>query len=58
MKQHGNAPETAYTRTQLLRSTHYAAHRDILTALLCAEKTYTLAQTDAIIRKFLKRKVL
>lgn len=56
--QNQREPEAAYTREQLLRSARYTAYRDILTALFCAERTYTLAQTDAIIRKFLKKKVL
>lgn len=53
-----NAQEAAaYTKEQLVTSKKYATRQDILSALLDDGKTYTLAEVDALIEKYLKGKV-
>lgn len=46
-----------YTKERLAASQKYANRRDIISALLEAGKTYTLAEVDALIEKFMKGKV-
>lgn len=46
-----------YTKAQLLASKKYANRQDILNALLEDGKTYTTAQVDALIEKFMKGQV-
>ncbi len=43
-----------FTKAQLLASQKYAGRRDLLDALLDGEKSYTSAEADAAIDKFMK----
>lgn len=61
-KTNTQAAETAaatavFTREQLAASKRYANRRDLINALLEADKAYTLEQVDAAIEKYLKGKV-
>lgn len=47
----------AFTRQQLAESKRYRAQRDLLTALLDEDKTYTTAETDEIFSGYLGKKV-
>lgn len=51
------APAPTFTKEQMLASQKYANRRDIINALLVAGKTYTTAQVDALIEKFMKGSV-
>lgn len=46
-----------YTKAQLLASKRYANRRDLISALLADDKTYTTDAVDALIEKYLKGKV-
>lgn len=46
-----------FTKQQLIESRKYANRRDLLKALLEDGKSYTIAETDAAIEKFMKGKV-
>ena len=46
-----------YSKAQILRSARYAKRRDLLSALLENGKSYTTAEIDAVINKFMKGKV-
>lgn len=46
-----------YSKEQLAASKRYATKRDIISALLENGKTYTLAEVDALIEKYMKGKV-
>ncbi|MBQ3551239.1 MAG: hypothetical protein IJA81_10180 [Akkermansia sp.] len=46
-----------YNKAQLLASKKYANRQDILNALLDDGKTYTTAQVDALIEKYMKGQV-
>lgn len=48
------APEAVYTREQVMSSQRYANRRDLVSVLLESGKTYTLAEVDALINKFMK----
>ncbi len=48
---------SVHTKKQLLSSEKYASRRDVLSALLEDGKSYTTAQVDALIEKFMKGKV-
>lgn len=43
-----------FTKTQLLNSKKYAGKRDLISALLADDETYTTAEVDALIEKYLK----
>ena len=47
-------PEAVYTREQVMSSQRYANRRDLVSVLLESGKTYTLAEVDALINKFMK----
>ena len=47
-------PEAVYTREQVMSSQRYANRRDMVSVLLESGKTYTLAEVDALIDKFMK----
>lgn len=47
-------PEAVYTREQVMSSQRYAARRDLVSVLLESGKTYTSAEVDALIDKFMK----
>ncbi len=51
------APEHAHTKAQLLASKKYADRQDILSVILDDDTTYTTAQADALVEKFMKGKV-
>lgn len=46
--------EPTYTKDQVAISQRYANRRDLVSVLLEDGKTYTLAEVDALINKFLK----
>lgn len=46
-----------FTKQQLVESRKYANRRDLLKALLEDGKSYTIAEVDAAIEKFMKGKV-
>ena len=46
--------EAVYTREQVMSSQRYANRRDLVSVLLENGKTYTLAEVDALIDKFMK----
>lgn len=46
-----------FSKQQLVESRKYANRRDLLKALLEDGKTYTVAEVDAAIEKFMKGKV-
>ena len=48
------APEAVYTKEQVMGSQRYATRRDLVSVLLESGKTYTLAEVDALIDKFMK----
>lgn len=47
-----------FTRAQLMASNKYASRKDLIGALLDDTKTYTTAEVDALIEKYLKGKVI
>lgn len=47
-----NTPQ--FTKEQLLKSARFARRRDLLGALLDDNKTYTIAETETAIDKYLK----
>lgn len=46
--------ESTYTKDQVALSQRYANRRDLVSVLLEDGKTYTLAEVDALINKFMK----
>ncbi len=46
-----------YTKQQFLGSAKYAAHKDVLNALLVDGKTYTSDNVDQLIKEFLEQEV-
>lgn len=60
-KQQAQAPDAAdalrYTKADLLNSKRFRHQRDLITALLDENKTYTIEEAEAIIGRFLKGKV-
>jgi len=56
----GNQPapaEPVFTKDQLVNSKAFSHQKDILMAILDADKTYTKAQVEKLVSEFLKRKV-
>lgn len=49
--------EPVFTKDQLVNSKAFSRQRDILMAILDADKTYTKAQVENLVSEFLKRKV-
>lgn len=49
---------TAYTKEQLLASKRYASRRDVISVLLEDGKTYTLAEAERLMNRFMKGKVI
>lgn len=47
----------AFSKKQLLNSEKYAGHKDLLSAVLSEEATYTFDETDKFIEGFLKKEV-
>lgn len=56
-KTNTEAVAPVHTKAQLLASKKYANRQDIINALLEDGKTYTTAQVDALIEKFMKGQV-
>jgi len=46
-----------FTKEQILNSDKYVKHKDILTAILKENKTYTKEEVENKINEFLKRRV-
>lgn len=46
-----------FTKQQLLKSKKYAEKKDLLSALLVDDRSYSMAEVEEILNKFLKRKV-
>ena len=46
-----------YTKEQLLGSKRYAGRRDLISVLLDKDKSYTVAEVDGLIEKYMKGKV-
>lgn len=49
--------EARFTATQLAVSKKYAGRADLIRALLDKNKSYTIAETEAIIKKYLEGRV-
>jgi len=49
--------EPVFTKEQLVHSKAFSHQKDILMAILDADKTYTKAQVEKLVSEFLKRKV-
>ncbi len=49
--------ELRFTKEQLVNSKAFSQHKDILTAILDADETYTKEQAAQLVSEFLKRKV-
>lgn len=61
-KQQAQASEVAadvlrYTKADLLNSKRFRHQRDLITALLDENKTYTIEEAEALIGRFLKGQV-
>lgn len=50
--------EPSFFKAQLMMSEKYASRRDLIGALLCDDKEYTIAQVDAAIENYLKGTVI
>ncbi|MBP1906807.1 hypothetical protein J2Z32_003471 [Paenibacillus turicensis] len=46
-----------YTKDQIVQSSRFAQHRDIVSAFLEDEKKYTLQQVETVINDFLQKEV-
>ena len=46
-----------FTKQQLLKSKKYAEKKDLLSALLVDDRSYSMAEVEEILNKFLKGKV-
>lgn len=46
-----------YTRAQLAESRRYAGRRDLISALLAEDRTYTLDEAEGLMEAFMKGKV-
>lgn len=51
-----NAPQ--FTKAQLMASDRYASRKDLIGVLLDDGKEYSASQTDELIEKYLKGKVI
>lgn len=49
--------ETAFSKSDLLKSKRYAKCRDILNAILSENEMYTIKQVDKMIKNFLSKEV-
>lgn len=60
MSEKSNDKKTApavFSKRQLLRFRRYVGRQDLLSVLLEDGKTYTLAQVDSLVQKFMEGKV-
>lgn len=53
-----NSEEIKVSKEELIRSKRYECQRDIISAILVDNETYTLEQIDKLISQFLQRKVI
>lgn len=53
-----NKPATKYTKTRLMTSESYKAHRDLLSVILSDDMEYTKAEVDKAIDDYMKGKVM
>ncbi len=56
-KKSTDTKQPAFTKAQLLASDKYRGKRDVLSALLADDKSYTSTEVDAVIEKYMKGKV-
>lgn len=49
--------EAEFTKEQILKSKKYTEQRDLISALLENDKSYSLAEVDEMIEKFMKEGV-
>lgn len=52
------AETPSFSKAQLMASNKYADRKDLIGALLDNNKTYTTAQVDSLIEKYMKGKVI
>ena len=52
-----SAPVSRFTKEQILDSKRYQHRRDVLESLLSGEKTYSHADVEGTLEKFMKGKV-
>ena len=57
MAKEKKAAESKFTKEQLLTATKFANRRDLLEAVLEADKTYTIDEAEQKMKEFLERKV-
>lgn len=50
-------PRICYTKEQLLESKKLSGHRDILSALLRDDLTYTMKEAEKIVTSFLTKRI-
>lgn len=50
-------PRICYTKEQLLESKKFAGRRDILSALLREDSTYTMKEAEKIVSSFLAKRI-
>jgi hypothetical protein len=50
--------EATYTLAGILKAKRYAGKTDVLCAILSPTKRYTFAEVDALLEKFMKKKVV
>jgi len=50
--------EIKVSKEELIKSKRYECQRDIISAILIDNETYTLEQVDKLISQFLQRKVI
>lgn len=50
--------EPAFEKEQFLLSAKYASRRDLIGAILCDDKKYTISQVDNLIDEYMKGKVI
>jgi len=53
-----NSEVIKVSKEELIRSKRYECQRDIISAILVDNETYTLEQVDKLISQFLQRKVI
>jgi hypothetical protein len=53
----GEKKEATYSLAKILKAKRYAGKIDVLSALLLPSKKYTFSEVDALLEKFMKKKV-
>lgn len=53
----GRRAEPRFSKEQLLSSAKYRGKKDLVSALLDGSKTYTIAEVDQMVDRFMKGKV-